>query len=230
MILDRWYDPSDDEVLFHYCPAQAFIDIVTTKTIWLSAFYALNDAAERSWGYLIFEKTLEELQRTADPKFIDTVRALVNTAYFRSLVMIGSFSLDGDVISQWRAYADDGRGFAIGLLPRRLKAPAKQLRVLYDEQLQLQELLGNLKHVHNHEKSIGFKYDEQFQEHLLGIGCDLIAYKHPSFREEKEIRLAHLSGLHPEGRIIPLGAVDPVDGITRLSTPLETRFRHRKGC
>jgi len=227
MILDRLYTPSDDELIYHYCPAQAFIDIMTSKTVWLSAFYALNDTMERSWGYSIFDKAIQELKKDADPKFIDRTVRLVSEAYFYSLVMVGSFSLDGDVISQWRAYADDGRGFAIGFSPKLLQAPAKKLRVLYDEERQLQELLGNLKHVHEYEKSIGYKYNEEFEGHLFGIAGDLIAYKHPSFREEQEIRLAHLAGVHPEGRIIPLGDIGP-DG-KRLSDPLKTRFRQRNG-
>jgi len=223
MILDRLYNPSGDELIYHYCPTQAFIDIITSKTLWLSAFYTLNDKTERSWGYLMFEKAITELERDADTKFIEKIRRLVHEAYLHALLMIGSF----DVISQWRAYADDGRGFAIGFRSKLLQAPSKKLRVLYDEEHQLQELLGNLKHVHDHEKSIGFKYDEKFEFHLFGLACDLIAYKHPSFREEQEIRLVHLAGLHPKGRIIPLGAIDP-EG-KRLSEPLKTRFRQRNG-
>jgi hypothetical protein len=228
MILDRLYTPSDDELIYHYCPAQAFIDIITSKTVWLSAFYALNDTTERSWGYSIFEKAIQELEKDADPKFTSTTVRLVSEAYFHSLVMIGSFSLDGDVISQWRAYADDGRGFAIGFSPKLLQAPAKKLRVLYDEQLQLEELLNNLKHIHKIEKARGYKYNEEFEIHLAHVGADLCAYKHPSFREEQEIRLGHLSGLTRDGKIIPLGARDPADG-KRLSEPLEIRFRQRNG-
>ena len=103
MILDRWYTPSGDELIYHYCPPQAFIDIITSKALWLSAFYGLNDTKERSWGYSVFEKAIKELERDADIKFIEKVRTLVNETYFHSLVMIGSLSLDADVISQWRA-------------------------------------------------------------------------------------------------------------------------------
>jgi len=227
MILDRLYTRSAAELIYHYCPAQAFTDIISSKTLWLSAFYVLNDRTERAWGYSIFEKAIKELEGDADTKFIEKVRTLVNEAYFHSLVMIGSLSLDADVMGQWRAYADDGRGFAIGFSPKLLQAPAKKLRVLYDEQLQLKELLLNLKHVHEVEKFRGYKYEQEFEIHVSYIGADLCAYKHPSFREEQEIRLAHLSGLTRDRRIIPLGARDP-DG-KRLSKPLEPRFRQRNG-
>jgi hypothetical protein len=84
-------------------------------------------------------------------------------------MMISSYSLDPDVLSQWRAYADDGRGFAIGFSPKLMQMPAKKLRVLYDEDRQLYEMLGNLKHTYEYEKSIGFKYDDQFQSHWFNI-------------------------------------------------------------
>jgi hypothetical protein len=144
--------------------------------------------------------------------------------------MISCYSLDADVLSQWRAYADDGRGFAIGLDPKVMQMPAKKLRVLYDEEEQIFELAGNLRHVFNYEQSIGFTYDENFRLHWAKFGMDLIAYKHRGFKEEKEIRLVHASGLVPENetfKIVALGARDE-DG-KRFIGPQEIRFRVSNG-
>jgi hypothetical protein len=171
-------------------------------------------------------KTVEEevgeefLQKAADP---------VIAGYLHSMLMVGCFSLDGDLLSQWRAYADDGRGFAIGFAPGRMQTPAKPLRVLYDPDEQLQELLGNLRHIFNYEKSIGFKYDNQFQSHMYHLGLDLVAYKHPAFGEEREIRLAHACGAiaGQPAKIVAAGALGP-DG-ERLAEPLPTHFRMRNG-
>jgi len=144
--------------------------------------------------------------------------------------MISSYSLNPDLLSQWRSYADDGRGFAIGFSPKLMKMPAKQLRVLYDEDLQLAELLGNLNHTYEYEKSIGSKYGDEFKSHWFAIGMDLCAYKNPAFREEMEVRLTHVSGLVPEsshGKIIPLGARG--ENGERLCEPCEVKFRARNG-
>jgi hypothetical protein len=111
-----------------------------------------------------------------------------------------------------------------------MEMPAKPLRVLYDEEMQRKELIGNLRHTYEYEKSIGFKFDEQFKSHLFNIGLDLCASKHPTFREEKEIRRAHISGLAPEGKsakILALGALDQ-DG-NRKSAPMEIHFRVARG-
>jgi hypothetical protein len=59
---------------------------------------------------------------------------------------------------------------------------------------------------------------------------DLIAYKHRDFREEKEIRLVHASGLLPHNgshKIVALGARDATG--THLIGPQEIRFRSGNG-
>jgi hypothetical protein len=230
MILDRVYDPPENELIYHYCPPQAFLEIVRSRAIWHSAYYALNDLSERRWAYSIFEKAIHLIEEEVGKEFIEAIRAMVGMALKGSLMMISSYSLDPDVLSQWRAYADDGRGFAIGFRAKQMQMPAKALRVLYDEEAQLRELVGNFRHIHGYEKSIGFKYNDEFKSHLFHIGLDLCAYKHPTFREEREIRRAHVSGLVPKEKtvkIIPLGARDQEGKI--LSEPNNIHFRVKAG-
>jgi Protein of unknown function (DUF2971) len=230
MIFDRFYTPADDELIYHYCSAMAFIEIIKSRTVWSSAYYVLNDSTEREWGYSIFGRAVDRLRGELGQTFIDSVGAMIHRAYSSSIVMISSFSLDPDVLSQWRAYADGGRGFAVGFSPKLMKMPAKKLRVLYDEESQFEELVGNLRHTFEYEKSIGFRYDKEFQRHWQNVGFDLCAYKNPAFREEKEIRFAHMSGLVPEGKswkIVSAGAQDRDEKM--LSSPLEVRFRTSDG-
>jgi hypothetical protein len=144
--------------------------------------------------------------------------------------MISSYSLKGDLLSQWRAYADDGRGFAIGISTRELEMPAKPLRVLYDRAAQRYELTNNIRHVFEVEKRFGFRYDARFFQHWFNFGLDLCAYKHPSFAEEMEIRRVHITGSalsENERRMIPLGAVDGT-GVAR-SGPVPIHYRARNG-
>jgi Protein of unknown function (DUF2971) len=228
MILGRLYKPTTDELIYHYCSPEAFIEIIRSRNIWLSASYALNDATERSWGYSIFAEAAKALEKETGPDFIEKAIAPVKAGDSYSMLMLGCFSLNPDVLSQWRAYADDGQGFAVGFSSKLLQVPAKPLRVLYDKDAQFQELIGNLRHIYQVEKSLGFKYGNQFQSHLFQMGLDLCAYKNPHFREEEEVRLAHVCGMDRVAeKIIPLGA-RARDG-SALSEPLETRFRVSKG-
>jgi hypothetical protein len=230
MLLDRVYTPADNEMVYHYCSAEAFLGIISSRTMWLSAHYLLNDSTERDWGYSIFQKATKQLEGEVGKTFIDNVTAIVNIAYSNTIVMIGCYSLDADVLSQWVRYADNGRGFAIGFSPQLFQMPAKRLRVLYDEDLQIGEMLGNLRHTHKYETSIGFRYDDKFQSHWYQVGLDLCAYKNPAFKEEKEIRLAHISGLIPEGQSAKLlgAGARGTDG-KRLSRPLKINFRVSNG-
>jgi hypothetical protein len=231
MIRDREYNPSDDELIYHYCGARAFVEITNNRSIWLSAYWTMNDETERQWGYAAFKRATKELQHEVDQAFLDQVYNPIDVSFLSSVVMISSFSLDGDVRSQWVKYADDGRGFAIGFSAKLMKhLPVRHLRVLYDENLQIRELLGNLRHIYEYERSIGFKYGEQFQTHLFYLGGDLCAYKNPAFKEEQEIRLVHMSGFVPvgnSGSIIALGARD--EHGRRRHRPLKIHFRDNNG-
>jgi Protein of unknown function (DUF2971) len=230
MIHHRFYDPPDGELIYHYCRPEGFLEIVRHRTMWFSAYWVMNDALEREWGYNRFFQVLSSLRDEFGEDFVEQVMTGVRFGTFTNVAMISCYSLDADVLSQWRAYADDGRGFAIGFDPRLMQMPAKKLRVLYDADTQISELTGNLRHVYAYEKSLGFKYDEKFRSHWVNFGMDLVSYKHPGFKEEREIRLIHASGLIPDNqslKIVALGARGP-DG-EMLAGPQDIRFRVGNG-
>ena len=230
MIKDRFYEPPNGELIYHYCRAEAFLEIVRHRAMWFSAYWVMNDALEREWGYTRFFQVLDALRSEFNEEFIEQVSIGIRFGTFANVAMISCYSLDADVLSQWRAYADDGRGFAIGFDPTLMKMPAKKLRVLYDETTQFSELSGNVRHVFDYEKSIGFKFNDEFRSHWVNFGMDLVAYKHHGFKEEKEIRLVHASGLVPDNhsfKIVPLGARDR-DG-NEIIGPQEVRFRVSNG-
>jgi hypothetical protein len=231
MILGREYNPSDTDLIYHYCSAYPFVEIVSNRSLWLSGYWTMNDELERKWGYLAFNKATQELEKEVGRAFVEQLYNPINASFLTSVVMVSSFSLDGDLLNQWKRYADDGRGFAIGFAPKLMKElPIRHLRVLYDENLQLAELLGNLRHIYKYEESIGFKYNAQFQQHLFYFGGDLCTYKDPAFNEEQEIRLVHMSGFVPagkSGKIMPLGARDQTG--KRRHRPLKIHFRTGNG-
>jgi Protein of unknown function (DUF2971) len=206
------------------------LEIVRSRTIWHSAYSVLNDTMEREWGYQIFTEVAEQIRGECGSDFISRIEEIVKISQESSVAMISSYSLDGDVLSQWRAYTDDGRGFAIGFSTHDMEMPAKPLRVLYDKAAQVKELTGNIVHAFNYEKSIGFNYNEQFRSHWFAFGLDLCAYKNPAFAEEMEIRRVHISSLalgEVSKRLVPLGAIDQ-EGLRR-SSPVDVNFRVSNG-
>jgi hypothetical protein len=230
MIHDRHYTPASGELIYHYCRPDTFLEIVRSRTMWHSAYSALNDSMERESGYNAFVEVAGELRGECNAEFTDRIKDIVKVSQEATAAMVSSFSLDGDILSQWRAYADDGRGFAIGFSATEMEMASKPLRVLYDKNAQREELRGNIRHVFKHEKSIGFRYDSEFVSHWFTFGLDLCAYKNPAFAEEKEIRRVHVSAVavsEAATRFVPLGALDQKG--KRRSRPVPVNFRAANG-
>jgi hypothetical protein len=81
-------------------------------------------------GYSVFRKAAASLEQELGREFLNKCTEPIIAGDAFSILMIGCFSLEPDVLSQWRAYADNGRGFAIGFSLKDMNIPAKSLRVL----------------------------------------------------------------------------------------------------
>lgn len=109
------------------------------------------------------------------------------------MLVASCFSLDGDVLSQWRAYSDDGKGYAIGFRAQDLaQLPVKILKVLYERKEQIDEMKSIIRAIYEAEKTEGEKFGSNFLNTCLSLAFDLAAYKNPAFEEEREVRLVHV--------------------------------------
>lgn len=98
--------------LFHYCSTAAFQSIISSQSIWLSALRLSNDTSEGQ----VVAQTMRRLaagnglaQETTD----DLLSAVFNLEGFYEGFGF-CLSAERDLLSQWRAYGDDGRGVSIG--------------------------------------------------------------------------------------------------------------------
>ena len=98
--------------LFHYCTNETFVSIITNKSIRLSALSLSNDSME---GKLSIELLCEIARKDGFHEYqIPRLRSLVNIAE-RAVDGLGlCLSENGDLLSQWRAYSNDGAGVSIG--------------------------------------------------------------------------------------------------------------------
>lgn len=193
MIISRVYEPTDEELIYHYCDANAFHAICTNKTLRLSDLFSMNDFLEIHWGYSIWEKAAGEVYDTVGKEFLDKIDEVIHSAGVYGLLTATCFSKDGDVLSQWRAYADDGKGYVIGFNAKEiLQLPIRALKVLYNEREQIAELKKIILALHDVEKSEEEKYSSDFRRICFTIACDLAAFKNPAFAEEQEIRIVHV--------------------------------------
>ncbi|MBR0706115.1 DUF2971 domain-containing protein [Bradyrhizobium liaoningense] len=168
----------------------------------------------------------------------------VGATFRRTLIGLGvyvaCFSEDGDVLSQWRAYAADGMGFAIGFDPSKL-------RVLSDHEANLKRMIYG----GSAEEQIVTGYFSDFASALAPFASRLHTYgwpettfeswvqlriseflhevafecKHPAFHEEREWRIMALRGevryRASANRLVPYRVLDMTSAQDEKLMPIE---------
>lgn len=163
----------------------------------LSDVNMMNDYAEGRWGYRLFEKAanavLEMKIPGLDEVFLEKIDEIIAPTQLFVHPVICSFSLDPDVLSQWRGYADNGRGVAIGFSAKEIeRLPVTLLEVCYDQDTQLSEMKAALLGLFETEQNESKKFSRDFEQACMLVSANSLAYKNPAFSEEKEIRCVHL--------------------------------------
>lgn len=181
-------------IIYHYCNVDAFKAIIQNKTLWLSSVYNLNDYKEIHW---IKEKVSKKINEYTNKNNYDKFNNF-NKLYEEQqpTVYIASFSQGDDLLSQWRAYANDGYGVAIGFNANYFKDNnlIKTSKVLYDEKKQEEEIDRILKPLLDLDKKTNFESREfeDFCEKIINEINNLSARsKNELFMEEQEVRLIH---------------------------------------
>ena len=207
MIPPRIYKPRKNELIYHYCSADTFNAICSQKTIRLCDIFSMNDFLEMHWGYSIWERVANELITEIGYEFIDSIDKIIHYSGMNCLVLASCFSLDGDVLSQWRAYADDGQGYVIGFEAKQLlKLNVKPLKIQYTEKKQLQEIKAFVLALFEVENRLeeSEKFGSNFIDTCSIFSFDLASYKNPAFIEEKEVRLVHLLNFKESNNFLKL--------------------------
>lgn len=194
----------ETSTVFHYTTVEGLIGIVESDDLWLTDYGFLNDATEVRYGLNLLSSVLQDAAvANEDPRTIELI-----TAWSKKVesppphrVCLACFSCDGDSLSQWRGYGSGASAVAIGF---DLKGgPFNSLRethlgrVIYS--LELQRLqLATAVHVHlqlarwdEGKPNKNPEYDIFAEGAFDRFFRDLVFFKHPSFAEEKEIRLVY---------------------------------------
>lgn len=213
MLLDRLFECSENELLYHYCSAATLQAIASGGTLRFTDINMLNDASEMTLAYSVFEEAATRLlARNGVPssfpviprEFFEKVDEVLSPSQLLAHPFITCFSLESDMLGQWRSYADDGRGYAIGFRARQLQEslPVTFLRVLYDWEEQVSEMMVALVAMFDRQQREGeFVRNEFFQECLI-LSVYMAAFKHPAFAEEKEVRAVHVVNVEKQGKLL----------------------------
>ena len=96
-------------ILYHYCSVEKFFKIIENKTLRLTDLAHTNDSLEVKYGLNQLYKYYFEITKNEPSQELKKMMWLNNRGAYAIC-----FSEDGDLLSQWRGYADDGKGFSVG--------------------------------------------------------------------------------------------------------------------
>jgi hypothetical protein len=107
------------DIIYHYTNDIGLKGILETGRLWLTDVFQLNDPSELSHGFEIAIIALSSKVASAKPASKQFAQFVADC--FKRMGIQGSaqffvcaFSSCGDDLGQWRAYADNGRGYALG--------------------------------------------------------------------------------------------------------------------
>jgi hypothetical protein len=204
-------------LLYHYCSNQSFLSVIQNREIWASELSMSNDHLEGRWVRQVFTGFCTEKSVAT----VDLNQLLVHLDGLISLVGAAGFCLseEGDLLSQWRGYADDGAGINIGFSPQYLERLEKLeqseefsvalRKVTYDPLTQKQQIISTVETILNAVTAGAFRsrvgslliptsdsekksIEESFRRLSFGF-LQMFPYlytlKNPAFQEEREWRL-----------------------------------------
>tara|TARA_R110002049_G_scaffold10127_1_gene50164 strand:+ start:127980 stop:128882 length:903 start_codon:yes stop_codon:yes gene_type:complete len=107
-----------NKLLFHYCGSPTGFAILQSRTFRLSPLSAANDSLEGRVLGQVFGHLLET--SGLPPEVRDFAKVVVEGYADSTEGFAFCLSEKADLLSQWRAYGDDGSGIAIGFSPEVL--------------------------------------------------------------------------------------------------------------
>ncbi len=166
-----------DEIIYHYCSVETFTNIINNRSFWLSDVYNTNDPLEIN--YLINQLEIGNL-RTSLETFSDVCKN-----YKPLTPYVGCFSKEHDLLSQWRGYADDGYGLAIGFNPKYFERLGLQR---YDVEYSTEQHIISLEEIDKKFQLID-EAPNNTEYYIKYLFPYLLKSKQKGYREEKEVRI-----------------------------------------
>lgn len=242
-----WSSTNSDLRLYHYTDAHGMKGIIENKEIWCSELEYLNDAQEVEYGLDLIRGKVKELQENysgdevVSNGFLGTLSTFLNAfpgVVYR--VFVACFCKSGDLLSQWRGYAEEGGGYSLGftfnnqsrvILENGDPYRPHLRRVLYDRDRQERLVSDYLERICAIMSEEAAQFPPEKNQGLAGSTAThvmntlmdwIVSFKHPGFKEENEWRLMRM--LKSTGEAETQAHFRVANGLTvpYLRTPLVT--------
>ncbi len=206
-------------IIYHYTNDVGLRGILESGCFWLTDVFDLNDPSEMNYGFSQAIKVLNTKAAIGPPeakKFAELFESFATAGNIQRVAhfFLCSFSAHKDDLGQWRAYADNGRGYAMAF-DRKMLAQAffeasdssqpgnGSFPVLYDEAL-LTKIFGQLIDVafplisipcgRNLKTTVAESYVLQLKKWLVFYALQaMVFFKHEAYKCEKEYRILQIN-------------------------------------
>ena len=186
--------------LYHYCSNSAFFSIVTNKTVRLSYLPLSNDFYEGNWIQKILRDAFDRVGLSEND--IEYLTEFAQGWRSEKLEFGLCLSEEGDLLSQWRGYAEDGQGMCIGFNQDYLEklCEGSELRLVkmrYEYEDKVETLVRQIERDKQEVEKEGVKIEflqnpycnNILDKHFMVVILDKYYWetlKNPAFGEEKE--------------------------------------------
>lgn len=193
---------TSSQMIFHYTSVESFFQIVKSKSILGSLHSSLNDSQETTWFSFVLERRVQK-SIAETPKNEKILGELLRQ--FRQnhrQYFVASFSREPDVLSQWRAYGEDGAGVSVGFFRDRFADTLAGVPVFTIDQSKSRGVF-DIEYSENEHNRLA---DELIRATVLANDVlmpdsyhDLILrVKNPKFQEENETRIVEIQNYKTE--------------------------------
>ena len=179
-------ESNENALVFHYTKMKSFEKIVNNQSFWFTDYRYLNDTQEFNWGKGQIINVLESMKSKNAKSILDEIDYLENVELY-----VASFCLQPDLLSQWRAYGNNGKGVSFGVNPIKMKNSLGfsffQGKVKYNRSEQRKQIIEAINESFDYFKKKG--EIPEIKCIIRYLSLIIATHKHESFFEEKEYRL-----------------------------------------
>lgn len=201
------FGSESNNIVYHYTSIQGLDGIINSNSMWMTDFKYMNDYKEISHGVGLVENLVNDLEKNDiynnKEEYFQIWKRFIKKG-IKKRICISCFSVDnGDSLSQWRGYGNNGSGISIGFKSNSTfwdYQPLASLRkVIYDTDEQ-NRILKNILHTYltvpdwEENKSRKFISSKKIAKRCISSFYEYITYfKNNSFKDEQEVRWVYKS-------------------------------------
>jgi hypothetical protein len=174
--------------MFHYCRLEAFKGIIESRKLWASDTRFLNDRQELLYAQRALRVSQDIILNRLRAIGHDDVfgRILTRAARENFKLFVTSFSQFPNKLSQWRSYANGGKGISIGLSPDVFERKGYLVKKVTYGDIMLDEIIQKLTELTRLKGGAPDFEKECYRTMIEWIACA----KQVAFAEEDEVRVS----------------------------------------